>query len=386
MSADLARVRVALLFGNFVIGCGVMVVPGTLNDLSRSLAVSPALAGQLISIGAAVMALAAPTLAGWVSGFDRRRLLVLSLLWYGAGHLACAAMADYAALWPARALTMLAAAVFTPQAAAAVGFMASPQERGRAITVIFLGWSMASVLGMPLSAWIGESFGWRSAFATVAALAIVAALWVHRVVPDGVRPAALSLRAWLGVFGHPVLMAIVLVTALQSAGQFTLFSYFAPYYRQVLHASPGQTSAMFFWFGAFGLIGNVLLTRHIDRLGAERCVAITLVLITVALVAWPLGTSLVSMAVLLVPWALGCFSCNSAQQARLGHAAPALAPALMALNTSAIYLGQAVGAAGGGALLARSGFDGLNWVGVAWLLVAIALSSWAARKLKPVPA
>ncbi|MGD9832572.1 MAG: MFS transporter [Piscinibacter sp.] len=377
-----AQARWALLAGNFVIGCGVMVVAGTLNDLARSLEVSVALAGQLIALGAVVMGVGAPLLANWVAGFDRRRLLALTLAWYGAGHALSALMPDYASLAPVRALCMLGAAVFTPQAAAAIGHMSPPEQRGRAITFVFLGWSVASVAGMPMAAWIGETFGWRSAFATVAVLGFVAAGWVYAAVPDGVKPAALSRAAWREALTQPALMAIVIVTALQSAGQFTLFSYFAPYYRQTLDASPAQISAIFFWFGLFGLLGNVLLTRHIDRFGAARCVSLTLVLITMSLLAWPLAGSLAAMAVVLVPWALGCFSTNSAQQARLGLAAPALAPALMALNTSAIYLGQAVGAASGGVLVASSGFTWLSPVGVLWMLVAIALSAWATRRMR----
>ena len=98
MSSASAQARWALLSGNFVIGCGVMVVAGTLNDLARSLAVSVALAGQLIAIGAVVMGIGAPLLAGWVAGFDRRRLLALSLAWYAGGHALSALMPDYAAL------------------------------------------------------------------------------------------------------------------------------------------------------------------------------------------------------------------------------------------------------------------------------------------------
>lgn len=380
MSAGAAQARWALLAGNFVIGCGVMVVAGTLNDLARALAVSVALAGQLIAIGAVVMGIGAPLLASWVAGFDRRRLLALTLAWYAAGHALSALMPDYAALAVVRALCMLGAAVFTPQAAAAIGHMAPPEQRGRAITFVFLGWSLASVLGMPIAAWIGETFGWRAAFATVAVLGAAAALWVHAAMPDGVKPPALSRAAWREAVTQPALMAIVAVTALQSAGQFTLFSYFAPYYRQALAATPAQISALFFWFGLFGLIGNVVLTRAIDRVGAPRCVAIALALITLSLLAWPLAGGMLSMAIVLVPWALGCFSTNSAQQARLGLAAPALAPALMALNTSAIYLGQAVGAASGGVLLAGSGFTWLSPVGVLWMLAAIALSAWATKR------
>ncbi|MEP7100621.1 MAG: MFS transporter [Burkholderiales bacterium] len=372
--------RWALMFGNFVIGCGVMSVAGTLNDISRSLEVSIALAGQLIAIAAATMAFGAPLLASWVAGFDRRRLLAHALLWYGAGHAISALMPSYAALWPVRALTMLAAAVFTPQAAAAIGFMAAPHERGRAITFIFLGWSVSSVLGLPLSAWIGETFGWEFAFGNIAALSLVAAVWVFAVMPDNVRPAALSLQAWKDVLTNPVLMAMVLVTALSGAGQFTLFSYFAPYYKHTLGASTEQITGLLMWFGAFGLVGNVVLTRVIDRVGPNIAVAFTLALIGLSLLLWPLGGTLVTVPLILIPWALGCFSSNSTQQARLGMAAPALAPALMALNTSAIYLGQAVGASSGGWLIAHGGYAPLNWFGLAWIVAAITLSLWAGRR------
>lgn len=380
MSDAVTRSRWALLYGNFVIGAGVMAVAGTLNDISRSLQVSVALAGQLIAIGAIVMGLGAPLLAGWVAAFDRRRLLALSLVWYAAGHGLSALMPDWGTLWPVRALCMLGAAVFTPQAAAAIGHMASAEQRGRAITFIFLGWSLASVLGVPASAWLGETFGWRVAFGAIAALSLVGAVWIAAVVPDGVRPAALSLAAWKEVFTHPVLMAIVLVTALQAAGQFTLFSYFAPYYKIVLGASPADIGLMFGWFGLFGLIGNVVLSRRIDRIGPSRAVLVTMALITLSLVVWPLGRGVLSMALVLVPWGLGCFATNSGQQARLGLAAPALAPALMALNTSAIYLGQALGAASGGWLVAHDGYGWLNDVGIVWMLIGIALSVWAMRR------
>ncbi|MEO5698020.1 MAG: MFS transporter [Burkholderiaceae bacterium] len=375
-----ATARWALMFGNFVIGCGVMSIAGTLNDLARSLQVSVAVAGQLISIAAATMALGAPLLAGWVAGFDRRRLLALALLWYGAGHAISVLMPSYELLLPVRAITMLAAAVFTPQAAAAIGVMAPPHQRGRAITFIFLGWSVASVLGLPMSAWLGETYGWRVAFGTIAVMAIGGSIWVYRVIPDGVRPAALSMRAWKEVLTNPVLMAMVMVTALSGAGQFTLLSYLTPYYRQVMGWNTEQITLMLVWFGAFGLIGNIVLTRVIDRVGPNAAVTSTLSLVAIALLLWPLGVGMVSMALVLTPWGLGCFAANSTQQARLSIAAPLLAPALMALNTSAIYLGQAAGAASGGWLIAHHGFGPLHWVGVGWLVVAITLSLWAGRR------
>ena len=377
---SLASARLALLAGNFAIGCGVMVVPGSLNNLVESLQVSVAVAGQLITVGAVAMGCGAPLLALMLGSMDRRVLLTGALAWYAIGHLVCALVPGYAALLPLRALAVLAAAVFTPQAAAAINVMAPEGERGRHMSYIFLGWSLASVLGMPLHAWIGESFGWRYAFGVVAVLSAVAAVAVWRTMPDGVRPPPMSLAGWGRVLRNPWLMALVAVTVLSGAGQFTLFSYMAPYYRQVLGASAEGISFLFMWFGLFGLVGNVLLTRWIERLGPTRCVNLGLISVGLAFFAWHWADSLWVATLVLVPWALGTFATNSAQQARLSAAAPAVAPALLALNTSAIYAGQALGAAGGGAIVAAGGFAPLADVALAWMGLALLVSTLVARR------
>ena len=375
----LARVRWSLLFGNFVIGCGVMVVVGTLSDIASSLAVSVSIAGQLVAAAAVVMCFGAPLLAVWVGAFDRRKLLAASLAGYALGHALCALMPSFATLLPMRALTVLGAAVFTPQAAAAISAMTAPEHRGRSVTFIFIGWSIASVIGIPASAWLGDTFGWRTAFFAVAGLGAIGAAWVMATVPQSLRPAPLTLASWRRAFGSPVLMAIVFVTALSGAGQFTLFSYFAPYFKNVVGASTGEVTALFVCFGIFGVVGNSLASKYVDRVGAGRAVAFALALMALSLLAWPWAATVLALGVVLVPWALGCFSSQSMQQARLGLAAPALAPALMALNTSAIYLGQAAGASGGGWLIAHHGYGALSIVGLAWVVAAIALSLWAGR-------
>lgn len=373
----------ALLAGNFVIGTGVMVVPGTLNEISASLAVSVATAGQLITAAAAVMCIGAPLLAAAVAGWDRRQLLALTLLWYAAGHALAALMPSFGALLPVRMLTVIAPAIFTPQAAACAGMLVPPEQRGRAVTFVFLGWSMASVLGLPIGALIGGHLGWRMAFVAIALLSVVSAASIWLTLPSGIRPAALTAAAWSRVLRSPVLMGIVSVTALQGTGQFVLFSYFGPILKQSFGAAATTLSVMWALFGACGLIGNMVVSRFIDRVGAGRMVLVTTLLIALSLLLWPTASTLAWLAVVLVPWGLGCFATNSAQQARLVGLAPALAPGSVALNSSGIYTGQAVGAALGGWLLAHDAAAWMSWVGFGVMLVAIALSTAIDRSRRP---
>lgn len=375
----------ALMAGNVVIGSGVMLVPGTLNELSQSLEVGIAQVGLLITAGAVLMGVGAPVLASLVAGWDRRALLSACLAWYGLLLGACAMAPDYASLLPLRVAAMLAPAVFTPQAAASVGLLVPESRRGRAIAFVFLGWSVASVVGMPLAAWVGGSLGWRWAFGGVATLALLCAVWLWQVLPNGLRLVPLSIQAWKQTLGHAPLMAAVAVTLLSATSQFTLLSYFSAVFHQRFGTTPDTLALLFLWFGAFGLMGNGIVARRVDQWGPHRAVSITLALVGLSQLLWPVPQSVVGMALVLVPWGLGSFATNSSQQARLVGLNPALAPASVALNTSAMYAGQAVGSAMGGWMITHGAMNHLHQAAAVWLVAAWLTSHWAqylVRKFK----
>ena len=368
-----------LLIGNFVIGTGVMLVPGTLNDIATSLQTSVASAGQLITAGAITVCIGAPLLAAAVAKFDRRMLLTASMLWYALMHAACALAPGYTSLLVLRVMAVISAAVFTPQAAAVAGMLVSPERRARAITTVFLGWSIASVIGSPLSALVGGTYGWRVAFWILAALALLCAALVWRVIPQGVRPPAVSGAMWRQTLSSKLMIVTLLVTVLSSSGQFVQFAYFSPYVAQVLGGSAKDLALLFAVFGLFGVIGSFTVSRVIDRTGPAKAVMITLVLISVSLLLWPIGTNIAMLALVSIPWGLGCFACNSAQQARLVEIAPAMASVSVALNTSALYLGQGIGSATGGVLVADGKMASLHWLALAGVALAMAISAYAQR-------
>ena len=133
-----------------------------------------------------------------------RRVFGWGVVGFTVTTVICALAPTAPLLVAGRALQGVSAALMVPGSLALISSLFVEEQRGRAITFVFLGWSVASVLGMPVHSYIGETWGWRWAFALVAALSLGAALWVWRRLPDGVHPPVLSLASWRRVFSEPV--------------------------------------------------------------------------------------------------------------------------------------------------------------------------------------
>ena len=159
----------AMVFGNFLIGTGVLLPSGLLNDLAKDFAISPARAGLMMFVGGLVVGIGAPLFATWTTRIDRRLLLTGSLVLYALGHLLAAIAPTFEIQLLVRAFTVIGAAIFTPQAAATVGLIMPPEKRAATIAFIFIGWSAASVAGIPLGALLAAHLGWRWVFVAMAA-------------------------------------------------------------------------------------------------------------------------------------------------------------------------------------------------------------------------
>jgi DHA1 family inner membrane transport protein len=378
---------VALCFGNFIIGTGTLIVPGMLPALAEGLGVTLPVAGQLISAFAFTVCLSAPLLAGATSRFDRRKLLLAMQLLYVAGHLAAALLSEFVPMLAARVLTSFGAALFTAQAAATAALLVPPERRGRAIAFVFLGWSIASVIGVSLGAYVSAKLGWRYGFLIVAAGAVLAALAVWRYVPAGLNVQPVDARKWRAILGNRALLAVVGVTFLQSAPQFVILAFIVPATLAFQGVSAEALGLILAGFGAVGVLGNVLAARFVDRLGAHNVVLAAMVSMLASHLLWPWSAgSLGLYLVVLFLWGIGCFSANSAQQARLAALAPQQVSVSVALNSSALYLGQAVGPAVGGLVLARSigqASDVAAYQSLAWISVPLFLSAILASVLAP---
>lgn len=371
----------SLTLGNFAIGTGVMIVPGMLNELSADLSQSPAAIGMLISAFAMTICIGGPFLASWTSPIERRKLLTASLALYAVMHVLAAFAPGYNALLLARMVTAIGAALFTAQAAATAGLMVPPEERGKAIGLVFLGWSIAAVVGSPIGAYLGAHIGWRPTMGLVGVVAAVFAVGVWMQIPSRLFIPAMDRAAWKSLFGNTPLLLAISVTALQAVGMFVIFSYMALVLKDFVNATPNIISAMFLCFGAAGVTGNVIGARAMDRVGPVRVGMIAMGCMLTATLLWPLSHgSLAIISILTFVWGLGCFAVNSAQQVRLVAMAPQLASASVSLNSSAIYLGQAAGAFIGGLIIAVDGTGHLSFVAAVFFIIAMLVSRAAAAK------
>jgi len=381
----MSRRLIALCFGNFVIGTGTLIVPGMLTVLADGLGVGLPVAGQLITAFALTVCLSAPVLAAATTRLDRRVLLVGVLLLFCLAHAGAALISGFGTLLTLRIVAAFGAALYTAQASVTAALLVPAPQRGQAIAFTFLGWSIASVVGLPAGAYVGATFGWRAGFALVAVGALIGSVALRVVLPPDVRVARIDGRIWSVFLNNRILPMVIAVTVLQAAAQFALFSYLVPGIKTLVGATPGLISALLAVFGVVGVAGNAACGRLIDRFGAPPVVLGALLTMTFGHVLWALTPgSLPALVAVLIFWGAGCFAVNSAQQARLVGLSPPHAPVSIALNTSAIYLGQAVGTAAAGSTLGLSAdlhtYAALPTISLPLFVASIAVSIVATRR------
>jgi DHA1 family inner membrane transport protein len=370
MNAHLTRN--ALMLGNFVTGTAVLAPAGMLPQLSSGLDVSIQAAGWLVTFGAIIMCFGSPLMAWVTTHIDRRSLLTVTLAIIALGHVASTIAPNYAVLLVARLAMLVVAALYTPQAASAIGLLVNEKERAGAIAYVFLGWSFAVAIGLPIVTLLAAQFGWRAAYAGIAAVAFIATFLNAFGLPSGLRGTPLSLAGWVEVIRNRQIVLLLAITILVLSGTFQLFVFIGPLFSALAGVGPQVIGITIAVMGLIGLLGNVVTTRLVGTIGAYRMSIFLVGTMVAGTAVWAAGAGYLSAMFLgSAISSVGFAASNSIQQARLSTAAPALSSASIALNTSAIYVGQAIGSAIGGALIARDLAVGVGYAATVFTVAAL---------------
>ena len=334
-----------------------------------------------------MLCIGSPVTAWLTSRIERRTLLTATLAILALGNVASAFAPDYASLLAIRLVMLAVGALYTPQAAGTAALIVPAEKRGSTIAYIFLGWSLAAAIGLPLIALIASRYGWRAVYGGIGVIGCISFLLLAWRLPRGLIGAPVDLKTWTDVGRNRLIVLLLLITTLQMSGQFVVFTFMGPLLTKLTQADADGIGLVFLIYGVFGFIGIAIATRIVDSWGAYKSSLLFTGLILTGIAGWALSAGIYPlMACSVAIWGLGFASTNSMQQVRLVAAAPALASASVSLNTSVLYIGQAVGSAIGGMLYARDWLHGSGYVAVGFVALALSVVILTRPRQAPAPA
>ena len=362
----------ALMLGNVVTGCSVLAPAGMLIELSSGLDVSIRDASLLVTFGAVMLCIGSPVTAWLTSRIERRTLLAATLAILAVGNAASAFAPSYASLLAIRLVMLAIGALYTPQAAGTAAMIVPAEKRGSTIAYIFLGWSLTAAIGLPLIALIASRYGWRMVYGGIGMIGFISFLLLLWRLPGGLIGVPVDLKTWTDVARNRLIVLLLLATTLQMSGQFVVFTFMGPLLTKLAQADAHGIGLVFLLYGVFGFVGIAIATRIVDSWGAYKSSLLFTGLILTGMTGWALSAGIYPlMACSVAIWGLGFASTNSMQQVRLVTAAPALASASVSLNTSVLYIGQAVGSAIGGLLYTGDWLHAFGFVAMAFVALAL---------------
>lgn len=365
---------VALALGGFAIGTTEFVTMGLLPDIARGIGESIPRTGHLISAYAAGVVVGAPVIVSLGARLPRRELAVVLVVALALGNAVTALAHGYWPVMAARFLAGLPHGAYFGVASLIAASLVAPERKGRAVSGVMLGLSVATVVGVPASTWLGQGLGWRSAYWGVVVIALVTAALLLLVVPHSPGNPQATVLAELAALKRPQVLFAAAAGMVGFGGIFAMYSYVAPLVTQ--EAALGRSAIPWFLlaFGVGSVVGSWLAGRLADW-DVERSVVLGFVAaVTVLVLVWLLaGTPLALAGLVLLVGVLGSVLAINLQL-RLMHVAGDAQMLGAALNHSALNIANGLGAWLGAVVIeAGDGFRAPSLVGAGLAVAGLAV-------------
>ncbi|GAA1808723.1 MAG: MFS transporter [Actinobacteria bacterium] len=360
---------IALILGGVGIGTTEFIAMGLLPETAGDLGVSIPAGGASIAAYAVGVVVGAPILAVAGASWPRRTMLAGLLATLAIGNALVALAPNFGLLVGARFLAGLPHGAFFGVASLAAVDLMPPQMAGRAVSRVMLGIPFANLLGVPAGTWLGQQFGWRTAYGVIGGLALISALLVHLVVPQSYPHPDGAMRRELRALKNLQVWLTLLTGAIGFGGMFAMNSYIAPTITEVTKQPASVVPVIMLVLGLGGLVGTPIAGRMADW-SILRTIGIGLATLAanLALFTWT--------SQWLIPAALSILACSICAgmlvvglQMRLMQVAGDARNLGAASNHAALNVANALGAWLGGAVLAAGyGYTAPSWVGFALAL------------------
>ncbi len=374
----------ALALGGFAIGTTEFMTMGLLEEIADGIHRSNATTGHIITAYALGVVVGAPVIVSLGARLPKRELAIGLILALGIGNAITAMASGYVPVMLARFVAGLPHGAYFGVASLLAASLVRPEFKGRAVSSVMLGLSVATVVGVPASTVLGQHLGWRSAYWVVLAITIATALMIFAFVPHSPANGDASVRSELSALKRPQVLYAVSAGMIGFGGLFAMYSYIAPLVTKVADKSESWIPWFLLAFGIGSVIGSWLAGVLADW-NAERSVLLGFAGTVIALVAFFFAAPHVVPAMILV-FAVAIISSVVAinLQMRLMHAAGDAQMLGAALNHSALNTANGLGAwLGSVAISAGYGYRASSLVGAGLAvagLVIFALGLAAQRR------
>ncbi|AGE86507.1 MFS transporter [Cronobacter sakazakii] len=358
----------ALAIGAFGIGTTEFSPMGLLPVIANGVNVSIPAAGMLISAYAVGVMVGAPLMTLLLSHRARRSALIFLMAIFTIGNVLSALAPDYMTLMASRILTSLNHGAFFGLGSVVAASVVPKHKQASAVATMFMGLTIANIGGVPAATWLGETIGWRMSFLATAGLGVVAMASLWFSLPKGGSGERPDVKSELAVLMRPQVVSALLTTVLGAGAMFTLYTYIAPVLHHITDASAAFVTAMLVLIGVGFSIGNYLGGRLADRSVSGTLKGFLMLLIVImAAIPW-LAKTEIGAAVSMVVWGAATFAVVPPLQMRVMRVASEAPGLSSSVNIGAFNLGNALGAAAGGAVI-HAGF-GYSVVPVMGALIA----------------
>ncbi|RRO13131.1 MFS transporter [Saccharopolyspora rhizosphaerae] len=362
----------ALAIAAFGIGTTEFVMMGLLPEVATDLQVSIPGAGGYISLYALGVVIGAPVLTMFGLRARRKTMLLSMLVLFTVGNLFSAFAMNHDTLLVARFISGLPHGAFFGIGAVVAAGLVAADRRGQAISMMFIGLTVANIVGVPLGTLLGHALGWRWAFGLVAVIGVLALAAVSVLVPKQAKPTEVSLRGELRAFRRPQVWIAFAVVVFGFAAIFSFYSYIKPVLTDVTGYSPTAVTPLLAVFGVGMTVGTALGGRLADRAPLKTlCVGISALAVSLAVFALTAQNPIMAPLMVFLIGATGFTAIPSIQARILDQAkeAPALGSASI---QSTFNIANSLGAYLGGVVIAAGfGLVSPSWIGALLALVGL---------------
>ncbi|WP_367140260.1 MULTISPECIES: Cmx/CmrA family chloramphenicol efflux MFS transporter [Streptomyces] len=356
----------------FGLGTTEFMIAGLLPEMADAFGVSIPAAGVLISAFAVGAAVGAPAVALVSARLPKKATLVVILIVFLVGQTMAATAQSYNVLLVARVVTAVVQSAFFGIGAVVAADLVPPSKRASAIAIMFGGLTISTIAGVPLGAFLGQHWGWRSPFWVVNGLALIGLIGVITLVPSHKSAEETSIRKELAAFRSGRVWLGLATTALSQGALFGCYSYIAPLLTDITGFSSGVVPVLLVLFGVGTFCGSALGGRFADK-NLMRTLWMGMVLLAASLALFSATAhNKVLMTVTIVVFGVAGFLINPGLQTRVLNEAKGAATLASASNISAFNIGNAAGPwVAGLAISAGHGYLSPSWVGLVFALGAL---------------